>query len=465
MKFRTLLIIALAAVIPAMACAKKPKKNAEPVVVEPVDPYKIPAEECEDYFSLAHESLRSKQYEDAYEQWMAVFKTCPDIQRQLYTDGARILEALYKKTNDEQEKIRLANLIMEMYDQRVVFFGDDERYPVSYILSLKALDYRTYFEGTQAYSRDTVYSWLHEAMQYDQASPSLVALETLFNMSYENYRADRAANADAFIQDYNNVEVGLEILIEDSTYENRELAAGKKEYFDQIFAGSGAADPAKLDEIYGKVLADNLEDYSKLFRLASLYRQMKYTDSDIYKTAIENMQRLRPSTTSSAVASTANTAKACMNRKDYSGAIANFQKALGETSSASEKADYYYYMAACAQAQRNFQQAVAYAKQSLAQKAGQGRCYIIIGVAYANAKPFNSGSAKDKVLNKSVFWAACDMFEMARKDPSTATQAGKMIATYSKYFPTAEERFDLSKEFKGATFFVPGWVGVTTRIR
>lgn len=479
MKFRSLLIIALAAAIPAIACAKKPKKDKnQPVVEEVVDPYKIAPDECEDYFSLEHESLKNKQYQDAYEQWMAVFKSCPDIQRQLYTDGGKILEALYQQTQDEAEKVRLANLIMEMYDQRMKYFGDDERYPVSYILSLKALDYRKYFEGTQAYSRDTVYAWLHEAMQYDQASPSLQALEMLFTMSMENYMADKEANGDAFVQDYNNVEVGLEILINDSTYENAELAQGKKDYYDQLFAGSGAADCAKLDEIYGRILQDNLDNYSKLYRLASLYRQMGCTESDVYKTAIENMKRLRPAApvtkpqvkpTTTVVAQPANTsanqAKACMNKKDYAGAIANFKKAVGETSSAQEKADYYYYMAVCAQSLKDYPGAVNYAKQSLGVKAGQGRCYIVIGTSYAQAKPYTGGSGKDKILNKTVFWAACDMFEMAKKDPSTAAQAAKLIAQYSKYFPTKEDRFDLPNEFKGATFHVGGWVNVTTRIR
>ena len=57
------------------------------------------------------------------------------------------------------------------------------------------------------------------------------------------------------------------------------------------------------------------------------------------------------------------------------------------------------------------------------------------------------------------------MFEKAKSDPSTASKAAQAIATYSKYFPTKEERFDLPKEFKGTTFFVGGWVNVTTRIR
>ncbi|MBR6018420.1 MAG: hypothetical protein IK073_07355 [Paludibacteraceae bacterium] len=466
MKLKTLLAIALCAAIPAMACAKKPKKQKEPAEPVIVNPYLVPAEECEDYLSLEHESLKNKDYETAYEQWMTVFTSCPGIQRQLYTDGARILEALYKQAGDnEQEKIRIANLIMEMYDKRMQYFGDDERYPISYILSTKAVDYKTYFEGTEAYSRDTVYAWLHEAMKHDQASPFLSALEMLFNMSYENYAADKTnqEKADLFVEDYNNVLVGLAILVDDTTYANRELAGQKKDWFDQQFAQSGVADCSKLDELYAKVVQENANDYSVLRRLAALYRQMDCEESPVYTEAIAQMKRLRPA--ESVGSGSAGQAKLCLKKKDYQGAIANFKKALTETSSANDKADYLYLIAQCYYASKSYPTAVDYAKQSLAVKPGQGRCYMLIGNCYATAKPYPGNTPKDKILNKTVFWAACDMFEKAKADPSTASKAAAAIATYSKYFPTKEERFDLPKEFKGSTFFVGGWVNVTTRIR
>ena len=45
------------------------------------------------------------------------------------------------------------------------------------------------------------------------------------------------------------------------------------------------------------------------------------------------------------------------------------------------------------------------------------------------------------------------------------TQNYTEIATYSKYFPTAEERSNFRDDFIGDTFFVGGWINVTTRIR
>lgn len=191
--------------------------------------------ECEDNFSDAHYYLRQKDYDTAYEYWKKVYTACPDIQRNLYTDGERIMEGLYKRAkanNDESEQIRIANLIMDMYDKRIEYFGEDKRYPPEYLLSCKAVDYKKYFEGTKAYCRDTVYVWLRKAMKRKQPAPSLPALSLLFDMSYENYMEKKGDTIQAaiFKEDCVSVYTGLKTLINDSTSRYQKAAVEKKAY-------------------------------------------------------------------------------------------------------------------------------------------------------------------------------------------------------------------------------------------
>ena len=133
MKLKTLLVVALAASVPALACAKKPKKAAEeaPVqaaaVVEEEEP--TITEECVINVSLFHESVKNKMYADAYGPWWEVYTTCPNANKSIYTDGAKIVEALYQATSDPAEKERLAKLAIEMQDKRIRFFGNDPKYP------------------------------------------------------------------------------------------------------------------------------------------------------------------------------------------------------------------------------------------------------------------------------------------------------------------------------------------------
>ena len=118
---------------------------------------------------------------------------------------------------------------------------------------------------------------------------------------------------------------------------------------------------------------------------------------------------------------------------------------------------------------KNYPQARAYARASLNSREDQGRCYIVIGCAYAASQPYSTAdypAAKAAILNKTVFWAAVDKFVKAKSvDPSCAADADKLIATYSKYYPTREEMFDLPNELGGATYYVGGWIGETTTCR
>jgi len=50
-------------------------------------------------------------------------------------------------------------------------------------------------------------------------------------------------------------------------------------------------------------------------------------------------------------------------------------------------------------------------------------------------------------------------------DPEVADDANKLIASYSKYFPTKEEIFDLPELQDGASFTVGGWINETTTCR
>ena len=121
MKIKSLLVIVLAVAVPALACAKKPKKVGDEVPVQEAAPVEEEAEpviteECIMNISLFHEAVKNKMYADAYGPWWEVYTTCPNANKSIYTDGAKIVEALYQAASDPAEKERLANLAIQMQD-------------------------------------------------------------------------------------------------------------------------------------------------------------------------------------------------------------------------------------------------------------------------------------------------------------------------------------------------------------
>lgn len=470
MRLKTLLVLALAAAVPALACAKKPKKTSEetPVQAAPaVEEDPVITEECVMNVSLFHEAVKNKMYADAYEPWLEVYTTCPNANKSIYSDGTKIVEALFQATSDPAEKERLAKLAVEMQDKRIRFFGNDPKYPKAYILGEKGLAYVDFYGDAKA---GEARECLRQSVEGMGAASKIMVLVKLVDVSYAVYKQDPNGKAEQFISDYELASNALAEQASNTNNKNAEIAGKQKDYVDNIFAISGAADCSKLDEIYAAAVKDNLTNLDMLTKIAKLYKRVRCTESEVYFAACEAAHKLQPTQESAA-----GCASMAAKKGDYEAAIAYYDQAikLAMVEDALEDVADYQYNAAfyCYNNLKKYAEARKYAQASIAtlsglgMNKGQGRCYIIIGMCYAATRLYGN-DAKGAILNKTVYWAAVDKFAKAKQvDPSVEAQASEFISTYSRYFPTKEERFDLPNEFSGSTYFVGGWIGETTAVR
>lgn len=473
MKFKSILVVALAAAVPALACAKKPKKVAEETPVEEVKPVvsddQVPdiTDECKVNVSLFHESTKNKMYADAYGPWWEVYTTCPNANKSIYSDGAKIVEALYQATSDPKEKERLAKLAIEMQDKRIKYFGNDPKYPTVYILGEKGLAYVDFYgEAKLNEAREC----LRKSIEGMGVRSKITVLVKLVDVSYGIYKKDPDTKAEQFISDYELASGFLGEQASNPDNKNAEIAGKQKDYVDNIFAISGAADCSKLDEIYAQAVKDNIANIDMLQKIAKLYKRVRCTESDVYFAACEAAHKLQPTDESAA-----GCASMSAKKGDYEQAIAYYDEAIKLAMIEDELEDVadYQYNAAfyCYNNLKKYPEARKYALASintlsgLGINKGQGRCYIIIGMCYASTQLFGN-DPKGAILNKTVYWAAVDKFVKAKQvDPSVEAQATEFISSYSKYYPTKENRFDLPNEFSGSTYYVGGWIGETTTIR
>lgn len=472
MRFKTLVVLALVAAVPALTCAKKPKKVAEETPVKAAEPVVEEAEptiteECVINVSLFHESVKNKMYADAYGPWWEVYSTCPNANKSIYTDGAKIVEALYQATTDAAEKERLAKLAVEMQDKRIRYFGNDPKYPKAYILGEKGMAYVDFYGDTKlAEAREC----LHQSVEGMGSNSKIMVLVKLVDVSYALYKQDPNGKAEQFISDYEMASNALGEQAANANNKNAEIAGKQKDYVDNIFAISGAADCSKLDEIYAAAVQENLTNLDMLQKIAKLYKRVRCTESEVYFTACEAAHKLQPTQESAA-----GCASMAAKKGDYEAAVAYYDQAIQYAMVEDELedvADYQYNAAVyCFANLKKYPEARKYAQASISTLSGlginkgQGRCYIIIGMAYAASRPYGN-DAKGAILNKTVYWAAVDKFVKAKQvDPSVEATANEYISSYSRYYPTKEERFDLPNEFSGSTFYVGGWIGETTAIR
>lgn len=449
---KKVLLIALCFAIPMAGFAqKKKKKGAEPEVVAPVVTT-LSDEECMVNLSLFHESVKNKQYDEAYGFWLPVYQSRPDLNKAIYTDGTEILGHRYQQATDENVRKALRDSIMQLHDDRIKYF-DEARYPDAYVLGVKAMDYLTYFQEDELAL--PAYGWMKESVTALGAKAQITVLRKFVELSYNIYKSNTEQYGDQFLADYQLASAALEQIVV-AGGKNAEHATSQKAYVDRLYAASGAADCGQMDQMYATVVAESANDIEKLGSIMKLYRRLGCTESDVYFAAAEHAHKLQPTDESAA-----GCAQMCIKKGDLNGALEYYKQALSMVTDNEDKADYLYRVANVYVLLKNYQQGAAYAQQSLDVNPEDGRCYLLMGICYASAKIYD-----DPILARSVFWVACDMFRKAKTvDPSCATDANKLIATYSQYFPSKEDVFFHKELNDGQPFRVGGWIGKTTTCR
>ena len=449
---KKVLLIALCFAIPMAGFAqKKKKKGAEPEVVAPVVET-LSDEECMVNLSLFHESVKNKQYDEAYGFWLPVYQSRPDLNKAIYTDGTEILGHRYQQATDENVRKALRDSIMQLHDDRIKYF-DEARYPDAYVLGVKAMDYLTYFQEDELAL--PAYGWMKESVTALGAKAQITVLRKFVELSYNIYKSNTEQYGDQFLADYQLASAALEQIVA-AGGKNAEPASHQKAYIDRLYAASGAADCDQMDQMYASVVAESANDIEKLGSIMKLYRRLGCTESDVYFTAAEHAHKLQPTSESAA-----GCAQMCIKKGDLNGALEYYKQALSMVTDDEDKADYLYRVANVYVLLKNYQQGAAYAQQSLDVNPEDGRCYLLMGICYASAKIYD-----DPILARSVFWVACDMFRKAKTvDSSCATDANKLIATYSQYFPSKEDVFFHKELNDGQPFRVGGWIGKTTTCR
>ena len=449
---KKVLLIALCFAIPMAGFAqKKKKKGAEPEVVAPVVET-LSDEECMVNLSLFHESVKNKQYDEAYGFWLPVYQSRPDLNKAIYTDGTEILGHRYQQATDENVRKALRDSIMQLHDDRIKYF-DEARYPDAYVLGVKAMDYLTYFQEDELAL--PAYGWMKESVTALGAKAQITVLRKFVELSYNIYKSNTEQYGDQFLADYQLASAALEQIVA-AGGKNAEHATSQKAYVDRLYAASGAADCGQMDQMYATVVAESANDIEKLGSIMKLYRRLGCTESDVYFAAAEHAHKLQPTSESAA-----GCAQMCIKKGDLNGALEYYKQALSMVTDDEDKADYLYRVANVYVLLKNYQQGAAYAQQSLDVNPEDGRCYLLMGICYASAKIYD-----DPILARSVFWVACDMFRKAKTvDSSCATDANKLIATYSQYFPSKEDVFFHKELNDGQPFRVGGWIGKTTTCR
>lgn len=410
-------------------------------------------DECRVNTSLFTQFAKIKNYADAYEPWLKVWKSCPSSSKNIYILGTNIINWKMSQTTNAAEREEYFQMLMKLFDDRIKYFGNDRKMPAPKILASKAYYYSVYKSEDKA----TIYPWLKEAVTALGEDTDPNSLQLFMFTSHELYKADNSL-AEQFINDYTmtNEILGANSVNPELSNMNDYLAI--KQNVDVLFAASGVADCEKMNEIFLPNVESNKENQTYLESTMRLFKRLKCTENEAYFKASEYSHKIQPSAESAV-----GLGNMCFSKSDYTHALSYYEEAVKLCTDDNDQADNYFRMAVAYFRMNNYGKTREYCKLALSKNSALGAPHILLGTIYASARV-----SDDPTLQKSVFWTAVDQFQKAKSaEPTDAIieQANKLIHTYSAHFPSKEEVFMHPDVEVGKSYYVGGWVNETTTVR
>ncbi|PWH81607.1 hypothetical protein DIS18_13045 [Algibacter marinivivus] len=433
-------------------------------------------EECMTKLSIFHEYTKAKNYDAAYEPWMAVRNKCPKFNNAIYVDGEKILNHKIKNSAGA-DKVAFINDLILLWDQRGEHFASKTK-KGEYAAKACQLMYDNRKELGK--TDQELYDCFDAAYKLDKDTfTNPKSLYTYFSLMVDLYDAGKKPAADLFNK-YDDVVEKVEDEVKSFSEKLNKLiekedagtALTKKEgkyktyyesylkAYDQI-SGSidgklgDRANCENLIPLYQKDFEENKSNAVWLQRAAGKMSQKECTDDPLFFKLVNAYHNISPS---------ANSAYYLGLLKDKdgdtNGAIAFFEQAIGLETDNFKKSKLYYKIASKLKARGSYGKARNYYRQALKLNPSNGRPYIAIASMYAKSANRCGQSNFDK---RAVYWlAASEARKAARVDPTLKKAAAQSVANYNAKAPQKSEIFSSGRA--GQTIKIGCWIGASVTV-
>jgi len=395
---------------------------------------------CITNLSLYREYYKQKNYKDALNPWRWAYLNCPQSSGNIYKNGPIIIKAQMKV--DKENKAAYIDTLMQIYDKRIEFFGKE-----GFVLGLKGSDLLRY-EKTRY---DEAYEILKKSYEIEQNRSSAGAISSYFKSATIMEKNGKLQKEDI-----------LELYAELSSVidYNLENNPKKTKFYTQTSSNVESlftpyADCDALISIFSVKFSKAPNDTNLLKRILKVMDAKECTENQLFFEVSSKLYELEPSALSAS-----KMGKMSISRKDFSQAIQYCKQSIELETNDEAKAIYYLGLADAYRNAGSFSNAREAAFKALELKNHWGEAYMNLGNIYvAGAK-----SCGNDFEQKTVYWIAVDMFNLAKKDSDVEERARKSINTYSRYFPSTEVCFFNNVE-KNSEYQIECWVNRKTVAR
>lgn len=413
-------------------------------------------------FVVYKDYYRAKKYDEALIHWKDAYRLAPAADgkaKYQFDDGVNIYKIMLNATADVNQKKNYIDTINMIYDKRQECFGDE-----AYVNGLKGFDY--FFVYPEFGDEETTFELLKSNLDVKGKNMDYFVINPFTKLLVDRIVDEKIMHRDA--EKYMNL-INAAVTNGKSTCKGSLCESWKiiEDYTTDRFESLESVDDFYDCTYYTEkyyTLFENNQDSCEIINLA--YGRMSRGKCN---TNDEKMQRLRTLKSSKCAPPVVATSCARLGYDEYSNgnykkAVAAFESCVELSSDAEQKARLLLLIAKIHYRDlKNYPKARKYALDAASLKVNWGEPYLLIGNLYASSGPLcGSGRGWESQI---VTWAAIDMWHRAKNiDPTTTTEATKLINTYSQYMPSKEDVFFRGLKV-GDSYFIPCWIQTSTTIR
>lgn len=432
--------------------------------------------ECAQNLSIFAEFAKVKNYDSAYEPWMAVREACPKMNAAIFTYGELILKDRIKREIDteasKQDLLKLYDEWAENFPSRkgVSRLGDIISRKAQAMLDYKTADLKTIYNTyDQAYTTDAtsfknpklLYNYFKTMYDRYKQGDAEVTTELLFN-KYEEV-------SEKFELESVNLSKRLDVILkkeEAGTPLTSRETKNKRVYgvnsnaigtflsnLNAIIAKEATCE--NLIPLYQRNFEENKMDPIWLKRAASRMDSKECSDDPFFVTLVEALHNLDPSADSAYYLGLLNDKKGNSNE-----ALEYYEESIELETDNYKKAKILFKIATKFKNAGRKSSARSYAQKALNFQPSMGRAYILISSLYASS----ANDCGDTQFNKrAVYWLAADVARKAgRVDASLKSFANKTAASYVGRAPSKTDIFTEGNE--GATIKFNCWINTSITV-
>ena len=391
---------------------------------------------------------KSGNFENALVPWRQIYNDCPKASQNFYIHGLRMMRDLIGKTNDQKLKEARIDTLLVLYERRMEYFRLKEA-DKSELLYNRAIDIQNYRPDNNKAIYDAYLIAIEHNKNIDlmAAAKVMLAARTMFEKN--------EMSLEAFTNVYTKMSELADKQVQAAPDDT--ILPAVKAGIESAFLTTDAANCENLTKVLGARFNANKEDVETVKLVVSLLSTKECTEIPLYYESVEAYNRLKPSPEASY-----GLARMYYSKNEKEKAIQFFKEAVERETDALNKSKYYQEFGALYLKEKQVNQAITYARQSVAANPRNGKAYFLLGTAYGQV----SGCGDEPVSKASVYWVAVDQFVRAKQlDASLSDEANKSISMYSQHFPLQTDAFFLNI-LDGETYQVKcGLINESTKVR